>query len=67
MECPGKVSLVPQGDIYARSQSYWFPTPPSVKIWIGNSASAGGNDADGADAKREDLPVRELTAKERQH
>ncbi len=31
------------------------------------SASAGGNDANGADAEREDLPARELTSKERQH
>ena len=31
------------------------------------STSAGGNDANRAEAEREDLPVRELTAKEGQH
>ena len=30
------------------------------------SATAGGNGANGAEAEREDVPVRELTAKERQ-
>ena len=30
------------------------------------STTAGGNDANGADAEREDVPVLELTAKERQ-
>ena len=32
-----------------------------------NSAPAGGNGVNGAEAEREELPVRELTAKERQH
>ncbi len=31
------------------------------------SATAGGNDANGADAEREGLPARELTSEERQH
>ncbi len=31
------------------------------------SASTGGNDANGAEAEREDLPARELTTKERKH
>ncbi len=31
------------------------------------SATAGGNNANGADAEPEDVPVRELTANERQH